>query len=64
MKKELPNWALPAAIAFGILAIIVIGWRTFASYNTVPGKWIDVKPGMYDMKKELATPHGNRHNGT
>lgn len=64
VKKELPVWALPTAIVVGIVALVFIGWKTFTGYNSVPGKWIDVKPGMYDLKKELSTPHGNRHKAT
>ena len=63
MSKELPSWALPAALAFGVLLIVIIVWRTLTGYNdAVTGKDIAVHPGMYNMREEMQKPRPNGHN--
>lgn len=56
MTKELPSWALPTAVALGVLLIGIIVWRTLTGHNAPVGKDIAVRPGTYDYKVEMQKP--------
>jgi hypothetical protein len=62
LRKELPVWALPVAIAVGLLLLALIGWRTFSAQSGDTGPAKEVRPGMYDFRQEVRSGNvGRRH---
>jgi hypothetical protein len=50
----LPKWVLPVAIVVGVLVIGLVGWKVYSGSSAgAPGKVVDVRPGMYDLQKEM-----------
>jgi len=53
LQSEMPPWALPAAVAAGVLFLVVVGWRVFTGHDSA-GPPIQVHPGQYDLRAEVA----------
>jgi len=56
--RPVPAWVLAAA-GLGLIAVVALLWRNTTSTPTA-GKDIKVRPGMYDMRAEMAKQKDNR----
>ncbi|MDE2126102.1 MAG: hypothetical protein KGJ62_05890 [Armatimonadetes bacterium] len=61
-NREVPAWAIPAAIGVGVVLLIVMCYRALTGYNTPPGSFRPVHANMYNFHNEAMAGHiGNRH---
>jgi hypothetical protein len=58
---EVPAWALPLGIVIAVIAVALIGWKSFGSHDAPPGKDVPVHAGMYDFRKAAANGELGKH---
>ncbi len=51
MKRELPDWVIPAVIVLGVALLAWVGYRAFTGHNAAPGPRQAVHPGEYHFGK-------------
>jgi hypothetical protein len=63
-QQSLPDWVVPAVIVFGVLLVAFLAWRGLNSANgPSPGPNQEVRPGMYDFRKEAEKGNLGRRAG-
>lgn len=54
LQQEMPAWILPGVIVLGVIGILFFSWKAWTGGNGAVGPPKDVKPGMYDLRQEIA----------
>jgi hypothetical protein len=60
---EIPVWAIASIAVVALLLVGFFGWKSIAGRDGDPGPPKDVKPGMYDLRAEVAKMRGQREQG-
>ncbi len=67
-NREAPRWLLFGVAIVGVIVLTYFGYQALMGHEGEPGPRMQVHPGMYDLRAEVAKmraahPDGNAPNG-